>query len=105
MTVVHMHMCPEKKLVSPSHPKSVHWSTELVNILYMLQGPTNILKSNQSSTILVGLRTLLLREKMCPTCPFWPIFGQIKKALLFDINNIFLIKNQQLLCFEIRLIH
>ena len=85
--------------------------------------------------LLVGLRTLLLREKVftlclqmfldqffprnprvpttfekrCPTCPFWPIFGplvgHIKKALLFDINNIFSIKYQQLLCFEIRLIH
>ena len=81
---------------------------------------------------IVGLRTLLLRKMvftlylmlfldyvflrnpMVPTT-FWkkvpnmPIFGprvgQIKKALLFDINNIFSIKNQQLLCIEIRLIH
>ena len=44
-------------------------------------------------------------KKRCPTCPFWPIFGQLKKALLFDINNIFSIKKQKLLCFEIRLIH
>ena len=50
-----------------------------------------------------------LFEKSCPTCPFWPIcgprVGQIKKALMFDINNIFSITNQQLLYFEIRLIH
>ena len=40
-------------------------------------------------------------KKMCPTCPFLAHKCQIKKALLFDINNIFLIKNQHLLCFEI----
>ena len=48
-------------------------------------------------------------KKRCPTCPFWPIVcprvGQIKNTLLFDINNIFLINNQQLLCFWISLIH
>ena len=38
-------------------------------------------------------------------CPFGPLVGQIKKALLFDISNIFSIKKQQLLCFEIRLIN
>ena len=45
----------------------------------------------------------------CKKVPNMPIFGprvgQIKKALLFDISNIFSIKNQQLLCIEIRLIH
>ena len=36
---------------------------------------------------------------------FGPRVGQIKKALLFDIDNIFFIKNQKLLCFGISLIH
>ena len=48
-------------------------------------------------------------ENRCPTCPFWPNFGprvgENKKAVLFDINNICSMKNQQLLCFGICLIH
>ena len=71
--------------------------------------------------IVVGLRTLLLKEivftlclqmflnqffprnprvpttfwKKVPNMPiFGPLVGQIKKALLFDINNIFSIKNR-----------
>ena len=64
------------------------YQSDLVVIFYSKWPPTDPFCLNAYTHMMVKVNTLY-----------------IKNTLLFDISNIFPMKNQQLLCFEIRLIH